>query len=422
MAPGCEGARGVPGGSSGQNFSALVLEVQREFERGRFKSSGLAGSFRHAAKSGTWQRYLASVEALGDLGFLLGDVLVHFYRLGETLGDYGVMRVGSWFHPFLDALLGKLNQLRVNLTALASDVDTTYVLGKAKGAEVEKPSPSSKMSGNAHAAMERAVTGRGAHLPTLVQALDELKTNSQPDRLPHVMKDLGDACKALETVLWSSEFRAIVGKNFADLPPVGDVSANRGGRGGAPQLMDRERTPALAETSAGALARRFDASKASAFGMPEQSPQGEAAGHGTPHKRGQELEAPAVPRIMVSAAPSAAVAGERGGVLRARVQSMTAWQCGGELRATGCQDLALSRDKLVIGGESAAKTTVDLRNGIEECRLRDLVLLTLTVLQPAAGSAPEDGVLDHKAYTFRFDSASLAAAFHSRLAARASPW
>lgn len=206
--------------------------MQKQFERGRFKDSGLVGSFRHVSGSLSWQRYLAALEALADLGFLLGDVLLHFYRIGESLGDYGVIRVGPWFHPYLDALSGKLALLRTNLSALTTEVDATYVLAKAKGEEVERPAPSRNMSMRAHAAMERAVSCQGAHLPSLLQAIEELKARSMPERLPQLREDLGGACKALEAVLTSADFRAIAGKAFTELPPL-DVVAPRAAAGKA---------------------------------------------------------------------------------------------------------------------------------------------------------------------------------------------
>merc|ERR1719296_465408 len=327
-----------------------------------------------------------------------------------------------------------MHQLRINLSALATDVDATYVLGKAKGVEVEKPSPSRKMSSQAHAAMERAATGKGAHLPALVQALDELKSNAHADRLPSVMKDMGDACKALEAVLWSPEFRSIVGKNFADLPSMVDVAASQSG--GMPQLTDSmpqltngEKMPSVSKHCTGTPQKRGHELKlAAAHGTPgaavlEPSPNG----HSDKIWAKEPSLSPTIPRIMVRGSPAAAQALEtqsQSGPLSAKVQSMVPRSCGGELRAAGCYVVSLDGTRLTLCSAEAptSRASIDIRSGIEECRLREQVFLSLNVLQPVPGSAPEDGVMDHKTYTFRFDAAPLAAAFNSRLSAHVKPW
>merc|ERR1719229_805915 len=59
-----------------------------------------------------------------------------------------------------------------------------------------------------------------------MQAIEDLKSRSAPERLPSVAGSLGDACKTLQTVLQSPEFRASVGDSFGDLPPLGAESGD----------------------------------------------------------------------------------------------------------------------------------------------------------------------------------------------------
>merc|ERR1712032_1228771 len=49
---------------------------------------------------------------------------------------------------------------------------------------------------------------------------EELKRRSSPDRLPHVMEGIGDACSQLQTVLTSPQFLARVGDSFPELPSL----------------------------------------------------------------------------------------------------------------------------------------------------------------------------------------------------------
>lgn len=68
----------------------------------RFKHSGLAGPFREASQEEPRENLLIAIESLYDLLYLLGEVLSHFHRISDSLGDYGMIRVSSWLHPCPD--------------------------------------------------------------------------------------------------------------------------------------------------------------------------------------------------------------------------------------------------------------------------------------------------------------------------------
>lgn len=211
-----------------EHLPALLANAEEDFDNAKYKGSGLAGAFRQPSRFGARRNYLNAVEASSDLLFLLGDVLIQFHRLSDGLGDYGMIRVASWLHPFLEVLAEKVQRLKANLEQFNQAADETYVMARAKGSAVPKPSPSSRMCSRAHSAIERAVTGRESHAQSLLQAIDELRTRSSPERLPQVTEGLGDACLQLQAVLSSSEFRACVGDSFPELPPLAPgVAATR---------------------------------------------------------------------------------------------------------------------------------------------------------------------------------------------------
>merc|ERR1712232_433496 len=106
--------------------------------------------------------------------YLLSEVFVHFHRVSDGLGDYGAIAAGPWMHPFLDVLMRKVQRLCVHLESLNKTVDEAYVVARARGQAIEKPGPSSRMSARAHMAIERAVAGPSAHVPTLMKPIDEL--------------------------------------------------------------------------------------------------------------------------------------------------------------------------------------------------------------------------------------------------------
>eukprot|EP00930_Biecheleria_cincta_P055430 TRINITY_DN4174_c0_g1_i1.p1 TRINITY_DN4174_c0_g1~~TRINITY_DN4174_c0_g1_i1.p1 ORF type:complete len:1046 (+),score=185.20 TRINITY_DN4174_c0_g1_i1:79-3216(+) len=207
-------------GDAADAFPDLLGRVRAEFAAGNFKTSGLAGVFREKDQEGARQQLLTAVEAVFDLLYLLGEVLVQFHRISDSLGDYGMIRVASWLHPCLESTIQKVQQLRSSLEGLNKAVDAEFVLARARGKTLKKPCPTERMSARGHAAIERAVVGRECHAQVLQQALEELRAKSSPDRLPHVMEGLGDACSQLQKVLASPEFRARVGDAFPKLPPI----------------------------------------------------------------------------------------------------------------------------------------------------------------------------------------------------------
>lgn len=199
-----------------RDFSNALQEAKEDFQKGRFRNSGLAGAFRVTDKDAARKRWLSAAEALLDLTYLLGEVLVQFHRISDGLGDYGMISVAHWLHPFLEVLSEKVQRLKSHLEQLHEAVDEAYVLARARGQSVKSPAPTAYMSARAHNAMERAVTGRSSHAQNLVKAIEDLHVRSAPERLPHVVEALGEACFQLQAVLSSAEFRARVGNAFPD--------------------------------------------------------------------------------------------------------------------------------------------------------------------------------------------------------------
>ena len=207
---------------------AQIHRVREEFAAGHFKYSGLAGPFREAQQQETREHFLVAVESLYDLLYLLGEVLLHFHRISDSLGDYGMIRVSLWLHPCLDSVIEKVQRLQTSLKGLSKAVDSELVIAKARGRTVKKPLPSDRMSSRAHAAVERALVGHDCHLSALLHTLEELKTRSSPERLPHVVEGLGDACVQLQNVLTSPQFRARVGDSFPQrLPSLANMTRER---------------------------------------------------------------------------------------------------------------------------------------------------------------------------------------------------
>jgi len=68
--------------------------------------------------------------------------------------------------------------------------------------------------------------GRSNHVNQLTQLIDDLRSRSAPERLPHVAKGLGDAWFTLQGVLSSREFRAHVGNAFPEVPALISNSDN----------------------------------------------------------------------------------------------------------------------------------------------------------------------------------------------------
>jgi len=172
--------------------------------------------------------FLTAFEAVFDLMYLLGEVFVHFQRISEGLGDYGMIRMARWLHPFLNALTEKVQTLKNSLESVKEAVDQELVIKPAKtgGRNIKKPwtkqvAWSDQMRARAHGSIERAITGPENHAQMLVQVLHDLRTRSKEERLPQLVESLGDAYQQLQGVLFSSQFRARVGGNFPDLPALG---------------------------------------------------------------------------------------------------------------------------------------------------------------------------------------------------------
>jgi len=234
------GSRGSNGRGADQTpsgIAGLLAHVKEQFDKNRFSNSGLAGPFRESSQGHFRSSYLAAVQAIDELMYLLGVVLVHFQRISEGLGDYGMIRVAPWLHPILEALAGKVQTLKGCLEAVNKAVDQELVIAKARGRKVKAPAPTDRQSARAHASIERAVTGRDSHVSALLQLLEDLKARSAPERLPALMDNLGDACQQLEGVLSSQQFRLCVGDKFPDLPSL------QNGQVLAPPLGDGARPP-----------------------------------------------------------------------------------------------------------------------------------------------------------------------------------
>lgn len=203
-----------------QPLTARLEEASASFSRGRYKHSALVGALRGNSKAAEREDLFQSVLLTSDLTFLLGEVMMQFLQVGAGLGDYGMIRVSSWLHPFLEVLMKKLQRLTMHLERISSSLDKTYVVGRARGLSVEKPAPSSKMQTRSFAALERVMAGPTSHLSQLMQQLEALRNQSAPDRLPHLVKHLGSGFAGLSEVLTSPEYHAHVGDTCCKLPPL----------------------------------------------------------------------------------------------------------------------------------------------------------------------------------------------------------
>eukprot|EP00930_Biecheleria_cincta_P034939 TRINITY_DN24077_c0_g1_i1.p1 TRINITY_DN24077_c0_g1~~TRINITY_DN24077_c0_g1_i1.p1 ORF type:complete len:673 (-),score=112.96 TRINITY_DN24077_c0_g1_i1:31-2049(-) len=199
---------------------ANLDEAKALFDSNRYKNSALAGSLRGSEKVTEREDLLEAILAISDLTYLLGEVMVQFHRVSDGLGDYGMIRVAPWLHPFLETVLEKVQRLKICLERLNCTLDAAHVLARARGQHVAKPAPSPRMCSRARQAIERALIGRSSHVNQLTQLIDDLRARSAPERLPHVAKGLGDAWFSLQGVLSSPEFRAHVGNAFPEVPAL----------------------------------------------------------------------------------------------------------------------------------------------------------------------------------------------------------
>eukprot|EP00442_Polarella_glacialis_P003379 CAMPEP_0115121764 /NCGR_PEP_ID=MMETSP0227-20121206/46432_1 /TAXON_ID=89957 /ORGANISM="Polarella glacialis, Strain CCMP 1383" /LENGTH=542 /DNA_ID=CAMNT_0002523589 /DNA_START=182 /DNA_END=1807 /DNA_ORIENTATION=+ len=250
-------ARDSTEGFRGSPVLARLVEARDDFNSGRYRGIALVGALRGPAKVAAREHVLEAAVAIFDLTYLLGEVMLLFHRISDGLGDYGMIRVSAWLHPILEVFLEKLQRLKFHLEKLNSTLDDVYVLGRARGQPAEKPAPSSRMCARAHAAIERALLGRACHYTQLIerallgrachytqltQLVDELKSRSAPERLPHVAEGISDACSSLQGILGSEEFRAHVGDSFPELPFLGGTPSSNGDQSA---LRDRAEPRAL---------------------------------------------------------------------------------------------------------------------------------------------------------------------------------
>lgn len=360
---------------------ACIKEAEVEFTQQRFKDSGLAGAFRTPSQEVARRRYLEVVEVTSDLMYLLGEVFAHFHRVSDSLGDYGAIAVGQWMHPFLDALVHKVQRLSSNLEGLNKAIDDSYVIARARGTAVEKPGPSSRMSARAHAAIERAVIGRGAHVPSLLKAIDDLKSRSSPERLPHVMGGLGDACQSLRIALSSPDFRACVGGAFPDVSLLGQPAA----------------TPVLAQSDRSHMKALPDQPSCPTL-MNKASAD---------HDSIRKVEAPCTPERLPC------------GELRADVRRMVPSGCGSGLWKRDERSLVLADGCLQIFdpvSNDSVKMAVNVQRDLDEFKLLPGGLLAISVVKvPETAAAEEGGVREFKAYVFAFSEPTLAKAFCRQL-------
>lgn len=196
----------------------LIAGVRAAFENKDFK--GLAGILRKDESSAARESYLVALETVFDLAYLMGEALVQFHRISDGLGDYGMIRVAPWLHPFLEALVEKVHKLKKALEALDGTIERGLNLARARGQKIDSPAPTQKMTARANNAISRAITDRSSHSASLLKALEELRARSAPERLPHLAQGLGDACTQLQIMIASPEFRARIGDSFPDLPAL----------------------------------------------------------------------------------------------------------------------------------------------------------------------------------------------------------
>jgi len=206
------------------DLRTVVAEARIEFQAGRFRDSGLAGVFRQTTQQTACEKYLATVEMVDDLMYLIGEVLTQFHRISDGLGDYGTIRVAPWLHPFLEAVVNKVKQLTASLEGVSLAVDQALVLPRARGVSVKKPVPSQRMCERAQNCVERAVSNRTSHAQSLLVTLEELRSRASVERLPRVVEGLGDAYSQLQHVLASSEFSLRAGDAFRSLPPLRPIT------------------------------------------------------------------------------------------------------------------------------------------------------------------------------------------------------
>lgn len=261
-----------------QPLAVLLLNAEAEMKAGSFGNSGLCGAFRKPERGDARKRYLLAVEAISDLTLFIGEALVQFQRISDGMGDFGMIRVSQWLHPFIEELTDKVTKLKGHLEWLHQFVDQVLVIAKAKGMRVDTPFPTDKMSHRAHDAYMRAVDGRDSHAQALLTSFEQLRQRSHPDRLPYVVESLGDACSNLQALLTSPDFQNRISNRDAFPQLVSGVT----GRGSRPALAISDGDP---ESPAHGFdpgpRQRLDSDASSR----SPSPEPRRGGHGEPAGR-----------------------------------------------------------------------------------------------------------------------------------------
>mmetsp|Transcript_76601 Transcript_76601/g.135133 ORF Transcript_76601/g.135133 Transcript_76601/m.135133 type:complete len:692 (-) Transcript_76601:96-2171(-) len=392
-----------------------IEEARTEFNGSRYKNSALVGALRGSSKVAEREHLFEAALATFDLSFLLGEVMVQFHRISDGLGDYGMIRVSPWLHPFLEAVMEKVQKLKHHLEQLNEKLDDAYVLARARGQGVEKPAPSTRMCARARQAIERALIGRGSHVNQLFQLIDELRIRSAPERLPHVAKGLGDACMALQSVLGSPEFRAHVGDSFPELPNLG---------GNVSTLAAPARTQSLPDAPVLAIEDREPAQEARRvrFEEIEEVSTRSATPASAEHRNSKRLDTMTSCCTTISSvaspyspesSPKAPAAATRADVYRLVTSKML-----GGYRRHDQRSLEVLDGQLLIyekGSRMNVKSSIELPGGVERVGMRSETILEIAVSRTPAGASPTCGVSTNKNYIFEFQSAGIMEAFCEEL-------
>jgi hypothetical protein len=433
------------------NLKEFIEKVRKDFSGTSFKNSGLAGSFRKKEQDGVRTDFLAVAEVIVDLTYLIGEALVQFHRISDGLGDYGMIRVATWLHPFLEALMEKVHRLKSNLENLNRAVDEHLIVARAKGYAVEKPAPSERMCQRARGAAERAVINNSSHVQLLLQAMEDLRQRSSPDRLPQVVEGIGAACMQLDAVLSSQQFRACVGDRFPSLPRLADAALRS--TGGQPAIRDSAQMQILDAHDANHehMAPRIidvtdmeQQSEASPVfgrwptGGSHTPVSGLRAAGGSDEFAGLDIDCSdgtlwTQDQLQCDAKPNHDDIHGKGmkqnfGNGRAwplqmssvhkfaEVNRLSSAYCGHGFRHHDKRGLCLRGDHLEVFDKascSKVKSVFDIRNDVEDCFLHPgQRRMSLTVRKVPVGKAADSGVWSTKTYTFEFKSADMAMAFH----------
>jgi len=445
--------------------SALIEELKTQWGGTSMKQSGLAGSFRKPEEPRVRQDYIAAVEALVDIMYLVGEALVLFQQISDGLGDYGTLRVANWLHPFLGALSDKVVKLKSYLESLKRAVDDQIVTASARGYHVEKPTPSQRMGERALRTIDRAVIHSGSHIHELLKAVEDLRQRSCPDRLPQVVAEIGGACMQLDTVLSSADMQACVGDIFPNLSRVAEIESwqpqNRIGLDiySQPQVLDvtgSERTLATInlraaagaicdcpEVDVGRLAPEVSFADRSAFDL---SPRVSIAGDLTPRLPSATCTEERPSSGFAYAVPTAEVpprspkgsqrqahwplhvhrkGSEQGGgseisiTLEANVMRLMPAYCGPGFCRHDRRALRLCEGKLDVyekGSVVKVKSSIRMMHDVEECSLLPGgKRLSLVIRRVPKGADVDSGVWNNKNYVFEFTTQETATAFHNEI-------